>query len=65
MRKSLEHILKLLAIMIAIFIAGEPSGILLNCSGFFYVYLALYHSYIELPYDKLIINDILYMQTFQ
>jgi len=35
----------------------ETSGILLKCGGFYYVYLALYHSYIELPYDKLLIAE--------
>ncbi len=35
----------------------ETSGILLKCAGFYYVYLALHHSYIELPYDKLIIAE--------
>jgi len=33
------------------------SGILLKCAGFYYVYLALHHSYIELPYDKLIVAE--------
>ncbi|MCZ7402563.1 MAG: ATP-binding protein [Candidatus Methanoperedens sp.] len=35
----------------------ETSGILLKCAGFYYVYLALHHSYIELPYDKLLIAE--------
>lgn len=35
----------------------ETSGILLKCAGFYYVYLALHHSYIELPYDKLKIAE--------
>lgn len=35
----------------------ETSGILLKGAGFYYVYLALHHSYIELPYDKLIIAE--------
>jgi signal transduction histidine kinase len=35
----------------------EISGILLKCAGFYYVYLALHHSYIELPYDKLKIAE--------
>ncbi len=33
------------------------SGILLKCAGFYYVYLALHHSYIELPYDNLLIAE--------
>lgn len=33
------------------------SGILLKCAGFFYVYLALHRSYVELPYDKLLIAE--------
>jgi signal transduction histidine kinase len=35
----------------------ETSGILLKCAGFYFVYLALHHSYIELPYDKLKIAE--------
>ena len=35
----------------------ETSGILLKCAGFYYVYLALHHSYIEMPYDKLLIAE--------
>ena len=35
----------------------ETSGILLKCAGFYYVYLALHHSYIELPYDNLLIAE--------
>jgi signal transduction histidine kinase len=35
----------------------ETSGILLKGAGFYYVYLALHHSYIELPYDKLLIAE--------
>lgn len=35
----------------------ETSGILLKCSGFYYVYLALHRSYIEMPYDKLLIAE--------
>jgi signal transduction histidine kinase len=35
----------------------ETSGILLKCAGFYYVYLALHRSYVELPYDKLIIAE--------
>jgi signal transduction histidine kinase len=35
----------------------EASGILLKCAGFYYVYLALHNSYIELPYDKLLLAE--------
>jgi signal transduction histidine kinase len=35
----------------------ETSGILLECAGFYYVYITLHHSHIELPYDKLLIAE--------
>ena len=35
----------------------ETPGILLNCTGFYYVFLALYHSYVELPYERLIVAE--------
>ena len=35
----------------------EFSGILLKGAGFYFVYLALYQSYIELPYRKLMITE--------
>ncbi|MCX9084542.1 MAG: ATP-binding protein [Candidatus Methanoperedens sp.] len=35
----------------------EIPGILLECTGLYFVYLALHNSYIELPYDKLLIAE--------